>query len=106
MATALAIENQGLPLTPWSEFLREFQWKQGQHVSLIGPTGRGKTTLAKQILSRRDYVIAMGTKPRNKNLEDLRAQGYVRVRDLPSPPLELAPRVLFWPRSGSVEDIV
>jgi hypothetical protein len=30
----------------WSSFLSGFQWRQGEHVSLIGPTGTGKSTLA------------------------------------------------------------
>ena len=32
---------------PWNSFLKTFDWKQGEHVAAIAPTGAGKTTLFK-----------------------------------------------------------
>ena len=38
-------------------------WKQGEHVALIGQTGCGKTTLARELLKLRGYVLCLITKP-------------------------------------------
>jgi hypothetical protein len=81
---------------PWDRFIAErFRWAQGEHVSLIGPTGTGKTTLGMSLLGHRDYVAALGTKPRDENLDKLRRLGYRRVLALPE--RGNPPRVLVWP---------
>lgn len=94
-----------LPLTPWSEFLANFRWIQGEHISLIGSTGGGKTTLAREILERRAYTLVCGTKPVDDSLEAFTERGFIRAKDLPLPPLEMAPKILFWPESRTVEDM-
>lgn len=38
----------------------------------MGHTGSGKTTLATEILERRDYVIMLATKPRDTSVDELR----------------------------------
>lgn len=40
-----------------------FLWSQGEHVTLIGRTGSGKTSLARELLKLRRYVIVMLSKP-------------------------------------------
>ena len=52
-------------------FLRKFtrEWEADQHVSLIGPTGRGKTYTARQLLERRDgKVLILAPKGVDKTL--------------------------------------
>ena len=86
----------------WSTFLRRFDWRQGEHVSLIGPTGTGKTTLAVQLLHRRNYVAAIGTKPTDDTLRYLMSsEGYREVTELPSE--GKPPRVIVWPRTRTVD---
>lgn len=59
------------------------------------------------ILSKRGYVIVLGTKPRDETLEGLeRDHGYKLVRRMPLPAVEIHPRIVFWPKSGTVENIV
>lgn len=66
----------------WRDFLAfYFDWVQGEHVTLIGPTGQGKTTLAMEILPLRDYVLAIATKQRDPVLYQLERRGYQTVRD-------------------------
>jgi energy-coupling factor transporter ATP-binding protein EcfA2 len=38
-------------------------WRQGEHVALIGSTGSGKTTLARELLKLRGYTLCVITKP-------------------------------------------
>ena len=88
------------PFVPWAQFLDGLQWRQGEHVSLVGPTGTGKTTLMRSILrkrtDRRGFVTVLGTKPRDAVLNKLRTEdGYRRVDDWPPRPGER--KVLLWP---------
>lgn len=83
-------------------------WRQGEHVSLVGPTGQGKSTLGLALLPRRDFVMVLATKPKDATLDALtrrRARPrYHRVRDLDSRPVDAA-RLLVWPRFSSSDDI-
>ena len=104
--TPMAARAELPPLTPWPDFLADFRWEQGEHISFIGSTGGGKTTLAREILSRRTFVVACGTKPEDDSLIKLRTEGdFVLKRDFPFPPLEFAPHILFWPHATRVEDL-
>jgi len=81
---------------PWQAFLDSFKWKQGEHITLLGPTGQGKTTLALELLPRRKYVVAFGTKAKDKTLDKLiREDGYYKTEEWPGPPF--AERVILWP---------
>src|SRR5690349_6421632 len=69
------------PPVSWDDFYGYFgaNWRQGEHVGLIGPTGSGKTTLAMWLLPLRKYVVVLGTKPRDKTLDELAARGYYKM---------------------------
>lgn len=99
-------DTAGVEFVPWGELRAAFDWRQGEHVTLVGPTGCGKSTLARGILSMRSYVVALGTKPRDRTLDGLRREGYRVSRHWPPPwPPEFAPRVLLWPKIDSVNDL-
>ena len=91
-----------VPFVPWAEFVAGLDWRQGEHVSLCGPTGTGKTFLAQALLPRRRYVTVLGTKPKDRSLDRLRRQGYRRIRSWPPPPF--TERVLLWPNMRRVGD--
>lgn len=82
----------------WSGFAADWPhlWAQGQHVTMIGPTGVGKTTLAIELVKPRGYVIAFGTKPKDDTLEPLIRDGWVRVDKWPPP--QGKDRVILWPK--------
>jgi hypothetical protein len=117
MSAALVHEDDdlaGVERVAWDDFLAAFDWEQGEHVSLIGPTGGGKTTLALQILERRAYVLVLASKPQDATLAGLvKKKGYQRIKRWP-PPLSRAPfvngrpawqRVLLWPTYRKMSDI-
>lgn len=64
----------------WRDHSDRWEWRQGEHVTLIGPTGCGKTTLTRAILPRRDFVVFVATKPRDPAIEELEADGYKVTR--------------------------
>jgi hypothetical protein len=68
---------------PWDLFLRDFIWTAGQHVTIIGPNGQGKTTLALHLESKRPYVVIFGSKPRDPLFDELIKRGWVRVKRWP-----------------------
>jgi hypothetical protein len=64
----------------WSSFLSGFQWRQGEHVSLIGPTGTGKSTLAFGLVNWRAglspdwHATVLATKARDDVMSTLARQ--------------------------------
>lgn len=90
----------------WADFMAGFRWEQGEHISLIGPTGAGKTTLALELLPMRDFVCVIATKPRDPVVSLLRQQGYTLLRKWPDHiDHRVTPRVILWPRFGKLTDL-
>jgi ABC-type dipeptide/oligopeptide/nickel transport system ATPase component len=52
-------------------------WQQGQHVSVIGRTGSGKSYLCAKLLQTRRAVLAIQTKP-----DDIRYEGFERIKSI------------------------
>lgn len=61
----------GTPRISWPKFYDEIvkPWKPGEHAVLIGPTGRGKSTLALQLVKDRPYVVALDAKGGDETLQ-------------------------------------
>jgi hypothetical protein len=80
------VKQTNLQLKPlaWNDFLSwlDDNWEQGQHISLIAPTGSGKTTFASHIISRRKWVIALDPKGGDSTLAKL---GWERLKSWPPP---------------------
>ena len=59
---------------PWDEFREWFKprWRQGEHLSILAPTGAGKTTFAGGLLDIRRYVLAADPKGGDETLGALR----------------------------------
>jgi hypothetical protein len=82
------------PFIRWDDFLGfHFDWAQGEHITMVGPTGTGKTTLALKLLPIREYVVAIATKQRDPVLYRLESQGYIR-QDRFEIPAEVHPRIV------------
>ena len=84
---------------PWPEVYDYLatHWRVGQHMSLVGMPGSGKTTFAREALLLRDWVVVFGTKARDPDLyQQFQRQGYV-LKTSWSPFDTSNPRVIFAP---------
>ena len=112
---ALAVAHVAAPRIPWDVFTAWLaqNWRQGEHVALLGPTGRGKTVVLKKLLGFRSHVALMVTKPRDDELNKLEQRwwrtwlgehdGYVQYDHWPataSP--KRFPRRIIWPDARSI----
>lgn len=77
-------------------------WRQGEHALLLGMTGSGKTTLARDLLPARRYVAAFAVKRFDDTLDTFAGAGYKRTAWPPSYNVE---RALFWPKPADLDDI-
>jgi hypothetical protein len=91
-----------VPRVSWSQFKESFRWFQGEHVLLLGTTGSGKTTLGVEIVSRRDHVIAFGTKGRDTTMQKLVSRGWERFHDWPV--YANVTHAVMWPDITKVDD--
>jgi len=90
---------------PWDTFLDDMDWKQGEHVTLLGHTGSGKTTLARALLPKREHTLIVATKPRDESLDLFRREGFTVARKWPVDP-RVFRKVVFWPKIDRTEDVL
>lgn len=77
MATDLASSE----FLVWDDFLNRFVWNQGEHLTAVGPTGTGKTTLVNALAHKRKYYIFLATKKQDSTVDELRKNEGFRVVD-------------------------
>jgi energy-coupling factor transporter ATP-binding protein EcfA2 len=76
------------PVISWQEFLHNFHWKQGEHMTLLGTTGYGKSTLERIIIPKyRNYVVVFATKRRDDTMDKFERAGF-KVQKKFSPEVE------------------
>jgi hypothetical protein len=86
------------PRIPWNIFITQIlNWKTGDHLGLIGPTGLGKTTLLTNLLPLKPYVVVFATKPRDKTMDALIQRGYLKMDRWRSLDPNYYPRRVLWP---------
>ena len=89
----------------WAEFIEHrFIWNQGQHITVIAPTGQGKTSLCLYLLRQRWYVVVVAVKKKDPVVEMLLDDGWVLTRDWP-PPKDAGARVILWPRIEELRNV-
>lgn len=85
-----------VPKLTWQECVTAMNWGSGQHVTLIGPTGRGKTELLIKLLDTRRWKIFLSTKTKDDTQKDMR--GYYATSDPLLINSDISPSILFAPR--------
>lgn len=104
MARASTPARARIERAEWEPFRDSLSWRQGEHVTLLGPTGAGKTTLALELLGARKWVMVLGTKPKDSTLTRLiREDGYVPFDKWPPP--ATVQRVILWPDISRMEQL-
>jgi hypothetical protein len=83
----------------WNQFFPYFRrtWLQGEHITIVGPTGCGKSTLESQILTIREYIVIFVTKVYDEVLT-YQFPEYHRISKWP--PKYHQDKVLLWPKPG------
>jgi hypothetical protein len=88
---------------PFRDFLNYFhgKWEQGEHVTLIGPTGVGKTTLTQRLLTRRGFVTVFATKDTDSTMDALVRAGYKKQREWDG---SFHDYIVLWPKGKTPEE--
>ena len=71
------------------------EWKQGEHIGVIGPTGAGKTWIVRDLLLLRRYSVVIATKEKDKTLVKYEKEDGFQLYDT-WPPFYQDTRVLLW----------
>lgn len=97
------LDSPATPIVEWRVFWHWFlgQWEQGEHVTMVGPTGWGKTTLAIEILQLRYYLVTFAVKGKDKTMERMIQElDLERQREwMP----QTANRICLWPPINGAE---
>lgn len=86
----------------WLARMRE-EWQQGQHIAIMGRTGRGKTMLARDLMALRGWAIVIAIKRADDTLESFPTAGYKLINKWP--PQYGDNRVLFWAKPKNLADM-
>lgn len=78
-------------------------WQQDEHVTHIGTTGSGKTTMMLNLATIRKWTVIFAPKPSDGTLDGLTKKGWVLTREWPGPPD--ARRVILWPKFSEISDV-
>lgn len=108
MAQTQVEEKFSVPFMPWDEFkTKGFRWRQGEHVTLIGFTGSGKTETLIRLIGARSRVVVFGTKRKDSTLDQLLANGYKRIKSWDQMVFTdkgpLHNRIVLWPDIEGIE---
>lgn len=83
---------------PWAQAKQRMAWQQGEHVTLIGGTGAGKTELMVDLLSQRKWDVFLNTKRIDATQDRLRKELGFRISRDGIINHRAAPRWIISPR--------
>lgn len=86
-----------IPTVSYDDFLAQFNWSQKQHITLVGTTGCGKTTLENDLVTMRDYVLFLSTKPLDETQEELGPLGFAMAKRIEDVTLDISHKWVINP---------
>lgn len=97
----------------WTEGVDAFTGERegAGHLLISGPTGSGKTLLCRYVVRIRNFVVVIGTKPRDPSLQAYVDEGYLRIDHWPPTSHDLREmptddvRLIVWPEMKSRHDL-
>lgn len=96
--SAVADTGTDIARLAWQDALRLMDWRQGEHVTCIGPTGVGKTELLIALAATRRWVIFLNTKRMDSTQDTLRRDlGFHKVKNAKGIHPEVASRYVVSP---------
>lgn len=95
--------SQRAPRIPWDTFINDLVWRPGEHISIVGSTGSGKTTLTNALLPLHTYVVVFGTKPRDTSLDWFLTHGYIRLMTWQNLDPNKYPKRVLWPDQRDID---
>lgn len=90
----------------WKQFFTKWtnEFDQGNHVTIIGPNGSGKTLVARELVSVRRFVVALGVKHKDPTFQELTEQfGYKRIVDWSKK--GKSEKLALWPKTHNLETV-
>lgn len=100
MASAGLPEPKRITRARWLALMRS-NWHQGEHIAVLGPTGSGKTWVARELVMLRRYVVVLAVKREDATLKQYK--GFHITRRWPD--LYGNERVIFWPKMETLADL-
>lgn len=90
-------DAQATPYVEWSEFYPWFlcNWYQGEHLTAIGPTGWGKTTVLRKVLAIRTYLAVFAVKGTDSSMEEMIHELHLTKMKEWTP--DVSDRICLWP---------
>lgn len=94
----------------WSRFRSSWgrSYAPGEHVTIVGPTGQGKTTLAVELVEPRRHVLFLATKPEDPIVGELERSGWRVTRELEIRTVNgriIDRRLVYWPPAGRLGEV-
>lgn len=87
------------PYERWDRFATKVNFRQGEHITIVGTTGSGKTVLARELLEYRNFTAVLGTKNEDNELyKPFEKRGYELVDQFDPKPGRDESRIIFRPR--------
>lgn len=85
------------PAVAWADMYAYMRstWRQGEHTTVIAPTGWGKTTMMIQLLRLRTYIAAFAVKGKDSSMDEMiRDLGLWRMKSWTP---DVYHRICLWP---------
>lgn len=92
----------------WESAISRMNWWPGEHVTFIGPTGRGKTEALIALMRVRRYGVFLSTKRKDETASKLEKERYRVIHDPAEINADVSERLLFrprFPRAASADEI-